>query len=691
MSRHPVPAPFGSWKSPLSAAQISTGSHPVQDARYVGEQVWWSELRSSEGGRTAIRRHNAHQQPHDVLPAPWNARSRVHEYGGGAWAADERGALVFVEFRDQRVYRLDVPLATVDAAEQGAADHEAAGAVPRPLTPADGGYRFAELALRGDRVIAVREEHRPDDTIRRDIVAIPFDGSAAEDADRILSVVAGSDFLAYPRFSPDGTRLAWIAWNHPQLPWDGTELRVAALSDGRVSGPPLRVAGSATVSVLQPEWEDADTLLAVSDASGWWNLTRIRLPKDRALSAAAVTVSAVLPEERDTGGALWNLGARWYAILGDNRALSVSTAGTDRLTITDLTITDLSGARSETVDQPLRALTLVDVRRDRALLLCGDGGVLSGLREVQLSTGKLVDLRLDLDPIADPRYLPTAEPRCFRATPDSREVHAIVYPPRNPYYQGLPGELPPFIAFVHGGPTAHSTPAVNPVFAFYTSRGIGVVDINYGGSTGYGRQYRERLRGQWGIVDVQDVIIAVLSLAEEGSADRRRLAIEGGSAGGWTVLSALTSSDVFACGVSLYGVAELAEFAAETHDFESRYLDGLIGPLPESADLYQQRAPLNSVHRVNCPVLLLQGLDDPIVPPAQAERFRDALVTKGIPHAYLAFAGESHGFRQVQTRIAVREAALSFYGQVFGFDPPGVPHLPLWRPGATPSSAAPGE
>ena len=313
------------------------------------------------------------------------------------------------------------------------------------------------------------------------------------------------------------------------------------------------------------------------------------------------------------------------------------------------------------------------------LLSTGGPKVADGLRRLDLATSTLTVVRLGADDLPDVRYFPDAEPWIFHG-PQGREVHAIVYEPANPDFAAPEGERPPFVAFVHGGPTSQVKPRLDVLIAFFTSRGIGVVDVNYGGSTGYGREYRNRLGGQWGVVDVEDTITAVLGLADAGLADRARLAIEGGSAGGWTVLAALTTSDAFACGASYFGVAELVRFAEETHDFESRYLDGLIGPLPEARELYDTRAPLNNVAGLSCPVLLLQGLDDPIVPPSQAELFRDALLAKGIPHAYRAYEGESHGFRKRETIIDARESELSFYGQIMGFETPGIPRLELWRP-----------
>ena len=641
----PTVAPFGSWTSPLTAADVAAGSHPVSGGRYVGGEIWWAELRGAEGGRYGIFRTGADGEPEAVLPAPWNARSRVHEYGGGAWTATDDGDLVFVEFSDQRIHLLK------------------RGAEPAPLTPEDARDRFGDLRVSGGRVVAVRERHE-DGGVSRDIVLVPLDGTAAADPDAVVSVVGGSDFLAYPRFSPDGRRLAWIAWNHPQMPWDGTELRVGELDGDRV-GEWRTLLGGVAESVLQPEWDGGGRLHAVTDRSGWWNLVRVDLDG---------LVTPLLEQERETGGPLWNLGRDWYLPLAGGDLALVSTLGADRLEVLPA-----GGGEVRILDLPLTTIELLDAAPGRLLVDGGSAAMVGGARELDLATGQLRDVRLDYDALPDAGLLPLAEERTFRGA--EREVHAIVYPPRNPRFTAPDGELPPFVAFVHGGPTTRTTASVNLVFAYYTSRGIGVVDVNYGGSTGYGREYRERLNGQWGVVDVEDVVTAVRGLAEAGLADPERLGIEGGSAGGWTVLSALTRTDVFACGVSLYGVADLTALAEDTHDFEARYTDGLVGPLPEAQALYDARSPLTHVDGLDCPVLLLQGLDDLVVPPAQSERFRDGLVRKGIPHAYLAFEGESHGFRKVETRIRAREAALSFYGQVFGFEPAGVPVLELWRAG----------
>ena len=648
----PDVAPYGTWTSPLTTDSIVAGQHAAGGGRFVGEDIWWLEARPTEKGRFAIRRASG-----DVLVAPWSARTRVHEYGGGAWTATPDGIVVFAEFSDQRLYRLDEP-----------------GGQPVPLTPEPprpGGWRYAELQiLRVGEIWCVREQHDADGNISRDIAVVPIDGSAADDPSRIRSVVGGSHFLANARVSPDGRRLAWLAWEHPQMPWDGTELRVADLREDGTCGEHRTLLGATDESILQPEWLDAETLYALSDVSGFWNLYTIGVD--------GLDAQAVAPVEADLGAPMWQFGMRFYQALADGRLLVVRTFGTDTLAFLDPS----TGEYDDIDLGDVTSLSLGQVDGDRVLLGSGGSRTVSGVRMLDLRTRELTDVRLALDEVPNPAYLPEARSIMLRGGKHNgnREVHAIVYPPHNPDFVAPDGELPPFIAFVHGGPTSHASPHVVGSYGlvgYYTSRGIGVIDVNYGGSSGYGREYRNRLRGEWGVVDVEDTVAAVRALADGGVADGARLGIQGGSAGGWTVLAALTTTDAFACGVSLFGVAELINFVKDTHDFESRYIDGMVGPLPEAAQLYKDRAPLNHVDDLSCPVLLLQGLDDPIVPPSQAELFRDALVRKGIPHAYRPYGGESHGFRKRETLIDVYESSLSFYGQVFGFEPPGVPRLEL--------------
>jgi dipeptidyl aminopeptidase/acylaminoacyl peptidase len=651
MTTSPAPQPYGSWDSPITAADVARRGYGVQLGSFVDGPVWWSEILAAEGGRSAIRRHDGAGGLVDILPSPWNARTRVHEYGGGAWAVTSRSTLVFAEYTDQRLYRLDL----------GSDD-------PEPLTPEPSiasGLRYSIGTLVGDEAWCIRETHDVDGVITRDICAVPLDGRAATDPTAVRSVVSGSHFLAGPRLSADGRRLAWIAWNHPQMPWDGTELRVADLLDDGSCGAYRTLMGSTSESVLQPEWADDEHLYVASDRTGWWNLYRVDVAGRR-------EPEPLCPRNEEFAGPLWQLGQNTYAVLADGRILAVHTLGGDRLGILD----PVTGTLGDLDLGGLTTLQLGDADAGRALIRSGGPHHPDGLRTVDLATSIVSDVRLSTDQLPDPDYLPIPENMTFTG-PGGRDVHAVVYPPHNAHAVAPDGERPPFVALVHGGPTAHVSAKLDLRIAYFTSRGIGIVDVNYGGSTGYGRAYRERLRGQWGVVDVEDTLAVLLGLADAGLADRNRLALQGGSAGGWTALAALTRSDVIACGVSYYGVSDLLLLAAHTHDFESRYLDGLVGPLPDAREVYEQRAPINRVEEASCPVLLLQGLDDPIVSPEQSEIFADAMARKGIPHAYLAFEGESHGFRRAETNIAALEAELSFYGQVMGFDPPGTPRLQL--------------
>jgi dipeptidyl aminopeptidase/acylaminoacyl peptidase len=663
-------ASYGEWPSPITTADIAGKHVNLTFPMTIGSRVWWQETRPSEGGRVALVCQGPDGVSRDLLPVPWNARTRVHEYGGRSYLPVP-GGLVFANFDDQRLYYL---------ADAG----EAAG--PRPLTPAaddDTADRFADFALSpgGDEVWCVRERHSGGG-VRRAIVAVPLDGSAAGARDAVRVLVSGSDFYAFPAPSPDGTRLAWICWDHPRMPWDGTELRVGRLGDA-VQDCQVIMGGEAE-SVLSPVWRDDRSLYVVSDRSGWWNLYLAELD--------GAAPRALCPREEEFAAPLWQLGIRSYAVLADGRIIVTHGTGEWRLGLLDpdtggltdfdlsyrVFIPGLSGSAQSVV--VLAGGPVVPLCVARIDIPAGAGVGQAEVREV----------RREADSLPDAGYLPA--PRELRLTgPSGSVVPAFVYPPTNPGFRAPDGELPPYIVWVHGGPTAQVGPRLDLEKAFFTSRGIGIIDVNYGGSSGYGRAYRERLRGQWGIVDVTDVMTAALALAEAGQADGKRLGIRGGSAGGWTALAAVTSGlsldghggadgrrrGVFAAATSYFGVSDLRGFAAQTHDFESRYLDGLIGPLPECEGLYTERAPIGHVDGATCPVLLLQGLDDPIVPPVQSESIAADLAAHGIPHAYLAFAGESHGFRKAETIVASLEAELSFYGQIMGFAPPGVPAVPL--------------
>jgi dipeptidyl aminopeptidase/acylaminoacyl peptidase len=625
-------APYGEWLSPLTAESVAAGTHSPDSARFVGDEVWWAEPIAAER-RVALLRSVA-GRVEAVLAAPWNVRSSVHEYGGGAWTA-VGPRVVFAHFGDGRLYRLD-----------------GAGEEPVALTPEAPGVSYGGLVPAGDAALAVRETHTgdgPQDVVR-DLVLVPLDGTGP------ASIVSGSRFLAQPRISPDGSRLAWIAWDHPNMPWDGTELRIGELDAGRVTTW-RTVLGGPTESVLQPEWLPDGRLAVISDRTGWWNLYR--------LDPDGGDPEPLLAAERETGGPLWVLGTRWYLPLPDGRILLTSTFGSEEQLLLD------PADGSTTVLRRDRSGTSWEDERDgRVLLIDQSAADPVTLWSSDVSAGAFTPLRRGVDDLPLDLF-PEAE------LVEVAGVHAVVYRPRNPGFAAPEGTLPPFVAFVHGGPTSQAGVRTNPAYAYYTSRGIGVVDVDHGGSTGYGRAYRERLHLQWGVVDVADVVTVVRGLGDRGIADPSRLAIEGGSAGGWTVLAALTTTDVFAAGVSRYGIADGVTLVSDTHDFESRYPEGLIGPWPEAADVYRDRSPINHVDGLSAPVLLLQGLDDKVVPPAQSRLFRDALAARRIPHALIEYPGEGHGFRGREAQVSSREAALSFYGQVLGFTPPGVPVLPL--------------
>ncbi|WP_270408618.1 prolyl oligopeptidase family serine peptidase [Brachybacterium paraconglomeratum] len=761
--------PYGSWPSPLTADLLATGGTRLGSPRLVGREVWWTEGIATEGGRQAIVRTAgpvalppaegaegaaALSVPADrvtVLPAPYNARSRVHEYGGSSWSVvpapgpdGQPPLVVFVNFADQRAYALREgeqlrPLTPVGPEVESAHGPSLRWADPTVVTLVDGTTEVwwvcedhAGLVGRtagADGPSPDGGAPRPDGGtpptdsdvtppadadgaphIERSIVAVPLDGSAAEDPAALRRITPASRFVAHPRLSPDGTRLAWISWEHPQMPWDGTELHVAPLLDGS-AGEGEIIAGGTDVSVLQPEWLDDERLLFLSDTTGWWNPWTW---------SSADGARQVLEREEEFAGPMWALGTTWCQVLDADRALvqhgraatslSVLRISTGELAPLDCPLTEVGGMQRRedgllvlagASPTAFGAIHLAELRLDDAPGLSGPsaastdaapaaaptyaapaaastGGAPSAgpTPSAAPSLSALTLLRSSRDDAPDPGLLPEAE-SIEVPLADGGVVHAIVHRPRQEGLAGREGELPPFIAQVHGGPTAHVPPVLSLPVAYYTSRGLGVVVVNYGGSSGYGRAYRDRLKGQWGVVDVADTVAVMEHLVAEGIADGERLAIEGGSAGGWTTLACLTRTDAFAAGVSSFGVAELEQFRLDTHDFESRYIDGLVGPYPERRDLYVERAPLSHVDELEVPVLLLQGDEDRIVPPSQSEAFRDALAAKGIPHAYLLFEGEQHGFRKAETIVTAIESSLSFYGQVLGFSPACVPVLAL--------------
>ncbi|MEU4966568.1 S9 family peptidase [Streptomyces smyrnaeus] len=677
-----VQAPYGTWPSPIDAGTVAAHDGRPEFLGSVGEELWWTEPRPEEGGRRALLRLAADGQhpPVSVLPAPWNVRNRVIEYGGLPWAGAPRSEggplIVFTHFADQRLYALEP---------------DAPDARPRPLTPlseaTDGGLRWCDpvvLPERGEAWCVLEEftGEGPTD-VRRVLAAVPLDGSAAEDRGRVRELTGDGDrFLTGPRLSPDGRRLAWLAWDHPAMPWDGTRAMTARIREDGTLETPRAVAGGPEESVAQAEFSTDGSLLIASDAGGWWNLQRVDVEAAETAEATepgrgpAVPRVPLCPREEEFAGAAWKIGQRWFAPLPGGLVAALHGRGAQRLGVLDPETGELVDAAGPWTEwAPF--LAVIDSRVT---------GVAAGPRtsyeivELDTRTGHTVVLASHHKDHVDPAYYPEPQIRTFTG-PDGRDIHAHIYPPHHPDHMAPAGELPPYVVWVHGGPTSRAPLVLDLEIAYFTSRGIGVAEVNYGGSTGYGREYRNRLRQQWGVVDVEDCAAVARTLAREGTADPARLAIRGGSAGGWTSAASLTSplaEGLYACGTVTYPILDLTGWATgETHDFESQYLESLVGPLAEVPGRYRERSPLHQAQRIAVPFLLLQGLDDVICPPVQCERFLEQVKGRGVSHAYLAFEGEGHGFRRADTIVRAVEAELSLYSHTFGLCREDVPPLEL--------------
>jgi dipeptidyl aminopeptidase/acylaminoacyl peptidase len=624
-------APYGAWKSPITIDLLLNGAVALTRGRmqWDGDDLYWTELRPTEAGRQVIVRRRERINV-DVTPAGFNARTRVHEYGGGHFTVSD-GTLWFANFDDQRIYRQDQ------------------GADPVAITSA-ADVRHADLLVdrRRGRIFAVREDHTTGASEAvNTLVAIDWKG----DRDAI-TVAKGNDFYSSPTLSPDGTRLAWLTWNHPNMPWDGTELWMGELdADGNATSA-RRVAGGPTESIFQPEWSRAGELYFVSDRNDWWNIYRVRGEADEPVCRRAA----------EFGVPQWAFGMTRYGFAGPGEIMCLySEPGGTKLGLVDtvkgtlkqveLLYTDLSG---------------IVVSARRVALVAASPTLSERVLIVDIDSGAQEVVKVSNPAHIDPGYFSVPHAIEF-PTGGGVTAHAFFYPPKNKDYGGPPGEQPPLVVHSHGGPTSSVGSSFNLEFQYWTSRGFGIVDVNYGGSSGFGRAYRMRLNGNWGVVDVDDCINAARYLVERGLADGKHIAITGGSAGGFTTLVALTKRDYFNAGASHFGIGDLVTFAKDTHKFESRYLDTLVGPYPERADLYRERSAVNFADNLNCPVILFQGLDDKVVPPSQAEEFVGVCKKKNLPYAYLPFAGEQHGFRQAKNIRRSIEGELYFYSQIFDF------------------------
>ncbi|HEX9423414.1 MAG TPA: S9 family peptidase [Pyrinomonadaceae bacterium] len=629
-------APYGSWKSPITSDSIVASAIGLSQPLIDGREIYWVEMRPTEGGRSVIVK----REPgilSDVTPPPFNARTRVHEYGGGDYTVRD-GVVYFSNFSDQRLY--------VSRGE----------AAPKAITPvADLRYADPVIDKTRGRLICVREDHT---VAHREavntLVAINLEGKLEDGENPGEVLVSGNDFYSSPRVSPDGSRLAWLTWKHPNMPWDGSELWIGRFgADGLLAISEL-VAGATDVSIFQPEWSPDGTLYFVSDRSGWWNLHRL---------TANGNIEPLCELEAEFGMPQWGFGMSTFAFESADRIVcTYIQSGISRLALLDTRT-----KKFEPIDSPYTDIRFVRACPGYAVMRAGSPIEAASIVRLDLEMRTFEVLRRSSNLEIDEAYLST--PRAVEfPTEEGLTAYGFFYPPENPDYRAPAGERPPLLVESHGGPTAVATSALSLAIQYWTSRGIAVLHVNYGGSTGFGRAYRERLKDKWGIVDVNDCANGARYLVEQAQVDGDRLMITGGSAGGYTTLCALTFRDTFNAGASHYGVSNIEALAKETHKFESRYLDGLIGSYPEKRDAYIERSPINFTERLSCPVIFFQGLEDKVVPPNQAQTMVDALRAKGIPVAYLPFEGEQHGFRQAKNIKRALDGELYFYSRVLGFE-----------------------
>jgi dipeptidyl aminopeptidase/acylaminoacyl peptidase len=625
-------APYGTWKSPITSDLIVSGAIGLGQISLDGNTIYWNESRPTESGRNVVVQYTEQHGAIDITPPPFNVRTRVHEYGGGAYKV-QNNVLYFANFSDQFLYRQPLGSAAVDFAT-----------LP--------GMRYADVVIdeSRDRLICIREDHS---LVDLEAVNTIIRLSLTDGSQTVL--VSGADFYASPRLSPDGTLLSWICWNHPDMPWDGTQLWVGQLEGDHLSAV-QQLAGSREESIFQPQWGADGQLYFISDRTGWWNLYRWN-PEDG-------STESLCPRSAEFGLPQWVFGMSTYGFVDAHQLICTYIEnGVSRLASLDLTTLALTE-----IPTPYTSISGLQVAAAHAVFIGGSATQPSAIVQFDLATQQFVTLRRATDLQIDPGYLSVPEAIEF-PTANGLTAHAFYYPPTNKDFTAAENERPPMLVKSHGGPTAATAASFNLGFQYWTSRGFAVLDVNYGGSTGYGRAYRDRLKGTWGIVDVEDCINGAKFLVEQDKADGDRLVIAGGSAGGYTTLCALTFHHTFKAGASYYGVSDLKALATDTHKFESRYLDGLIGPYPARQDLYDARSPINAVAQLACPVIFLQGDEDKIVPPNQAEMMVEAIKAKGLPVAYVLFAGEQHGFRKAENIKRALDSEFYFYSRVFGYTP----------------------
>jgi dipeptidyl aminopeptidase/acylaminoacyl peptidase len=627
----PQIAPYGSWKSPITSDLIVSETIGLGPVNLDGEDIYWIEMRPKEGGRNVLVRRTKDGKTSDITPSPFNVRTRVHEYGGGSFIV-VNGTIYFSNFADQRLYRQ-----TLDSE-------------PQPLT-SDAEFRYADSVIdqERDRIICVREDHtggthEPENTL----VSINL-----KNGEDVQILAKGADFYSSPRLSPDKSHLAWLTWNHPNLPWDGTELWVAEFKTDGSLAEPQRVAGGVDESIFQPEWSPDGILYFVSDRTGWWNFYRWR----------GGIIESLCEMEAEFGLPQWVFGMSTYGFESAERLICTYTQNG----LWYLASLDTATKQLQPIETPYTEISSLKTAAGRVVFSGASPTESTSIVEIDLSTGQTQVLRRSSEMKIDAGYISIPQSIEF-PTENGLTAYAFFYPPQNRDYTAPDGEKPPVLVKSHGGPTSATSTQMNLRIQYWTSRGFAFLDVNYGGSTGYGRKYHQRLDGQWGIVDVDDCVNGARYLAERGLVDGNRMAIAGGSAGGYTTLCALTFRDVFKAGASYYGVSDLEALAKDTHKFEARYLDRLIGPYPERQDIYKERSPIHFTDKLSCPVIFFQGLEDKVVPPNQAEMMVEALKAKGLPVAYVPFEGEQHGFRRAENIKRAIDGEFYFYSQVFGFE-----------------------
>jgi dipeptidyl aminopeptidase/acylaminoacyl peptidase len=625
-------APYGSWKSPITADLLASTYVALDELRMDGDDVYWNELRPADKGRNVIVQRRPDGKLTDITPPSFSARTRVHEYGGASYLV-QNGTIYFSNYTDQRLYRQDP------------------GRDPRALTPpVDMRYADGIIDQARNRIISIREDH----TVKTPqavttIVSLDIDKGGEGEI-----LVSGNDFYSTPRLSPDGSRLAWLTWNHPNMPWDGTELWIADVKPDGSLGQTEKIAGGLEESIYQPEWSPNNELYFSSDRTGWWNLYRWRNHQ----------IEPLYPMDAEFGIPQWGFGSHTFVFESPDRMICSYT----RNGLWHLASLDTRMKALQPIDTPINQIVWGNLatKNGQVFLIGGSATEPSSVSRIDLVSRKTEIIHRSREITVDKEYLSIPNTIAF-PTENGQTAFAFFYPPKNSDYEAPQGEKPPLLVVSHGGPTSASPSILRYEIQYWTSRGIGVVDVNYGGSTGHGRDYRKRLNGQWGIVDVQDCVNATRYLSSRREADRDRLAIRGGSAGGYTTLCALAFTNTFKAGASYFGVSDLELLAKDTHKFESRYLDNLVGPYPERRDIYRARSPIDHVDGISSALILFQGLEDKVVPPDQSEKIFEAVKAKGLPVAYIAYEWEQHGFRRSENIKRSYEAELYFYSRIFRF------------------------